>query len=81
MIIEFSVGNYASFKDPVTLSLVAARSIKSRNRALDAENLIPVDTDLSLLAKRPWVNLPPSRWSSSLKADSFVTDFLSTQIR
>src|SRR4051812_24364624 len=37
MIIEFTVANYLSFKEPQTLSMVAAK-IKSKNKLLDEEN-------------------------------------------
>ncbi|MCX6055886.1 MAG: ATP-binding protein [Chloroflexi bacterium] len=81
MIIEFSVGNYASFKDPVTLSLVAARSIKSRNRVLDAENLIPVDAELSLLVSTVVYGPNAGGKSNLIKASAFMCDFVRTSFR
>lgn len=47
MIIEFSVGNFRSFKDIAVISMVAA-NINSRNRDLDANNVFTVG-NLSLL--------------------------------
>lgn len=37
MLIEFTVGNFRSFKDPVTLSMVAA-NITAKNKTVDQEN-------------------------------------------
>ena len=38
MLIEFSVGNYKSFKDIVTFSMVAA-NLASKNKELDISNI------------------------------------------
>src|SRR3972149_10941578 len=48
MLIEFSVGNYRSFKDTVTFSMVAAK-ITAQDKRLDEDNVFKVDDDLSLL--------------------------------
>jgi AAA15 family ATPase/GTPase len=48
MLIEFTVGNYRSFKQPVTFSMVAAK-LRARDKTLDADNVFHVDDDLSLL--------------------------------
>jgi AAA15 family ATPase/GTPase len=48
MLIEFTVGNFASFKEPISLSMVAAK-IHSKNKIIDEENVIPIDKDLTLL--------------------------------
>jgi AAA15 family ATPase/GTPase len=48
MLIEFTVGNFRSFKEPVTLSMVAAK-IKARNPKVNENNTIIIDNKLTLL--------------------------------
>ena len=48
MLIEFSVGNYKSFKEIVTFSMVAAQ-ITAKDKTLDVNNIFPVDDELRLL--------------------------------
>ena len=48
MLIEFSVGNYRSFKEPVTFSMVAANLV-AKDKNLDANNVFAADKDLRLL--------------------------------
>ena len=48
MLIEFSVGNFASFKERITLSMVAAK-IKARDPRVNENNIIKVDDNLNLL--------------------------------
>lgn len=48
MLIGFSVGNYKSFKETVTLSLVAS-SITEEEKELDENNVFPINDKLSLL--------------------------------
>lgn len=48
MLIEFSVGNYKSFKDRVTFSMVAAK-LKAKEKTLDENNTFRIDDDLVLL--------------------------------
>ena len=48
MSIEFSVGNYLSFKETVTFSMVAAKLV-AKDKTLDENNVFSVDDDLSLL--------------------------------
>ena len=81
MLIEFSVENFASFKDSVTLSLVAARGIKSRNRSLDADNLIPVDAELNLLVSTVVYGPNAGGKSNLVKAAAFMRDFVQTSFR
>lgn len=81
MIIEFSVGNYLSFKDPVTLSLIAARAIKSRNRALDADNLVAVQKDLSLLTSTAIYGPNAGGKSNLVKAAAFMCEFARSSFR
>ena len=48
MLIEFSVGNYRSFKDKVTFSMVAANLV-SKDKSLDENNVFVIDKELRLL--------------------------------
>ena len=48
MLIEFSVGNYRSFKEKVTFSMVAANLV-AKDKKLDDENVFSIDDDLKLL--------------------------------
>ena len=51
MLIEFSVGNFLSFRDIQTLHLQATK-IRSRFEKVDKENVFPVNDDLSLLKSK-----------------------------
>ncbi len=75
MLIEFSVGNFRSFKDRVTLSMVAANLV-SKDKALDAENTIPVDDNLTLLTSAAIYGANASGKSNLVKAVSFMRDFV-----
>lgn len=48
MLVEFSVGNYKSFKEIETFSMVGA-SITAKDKTLDINNLFTVDDELTLL--------------------------------
>ena len=48
MLIEFTVGNFKSFRDKTTFSMIAA-NLTSDAPALDQDNVIPVKKDLRLL--------------------------------
>jgi len=48
MLIEFSVGNYRSFKETVTFSMVAAK-ISAKDKKLDEQNTFQADDRLKLL--------------------------------
>lgn len=48
MLIEFCVGNYRSFRDPVTLSMVAA-NLRSQDKQLDENNVFDAGRNLRLL--------------------------------
>lgn len=75
MLIEFTVGNFASFREPVTLSLVAAK-IRSKNKKLDQENVIPVDDDLSLLTSVAVYGHNASGKSNLVAAANFMRRFV-----
>lgn len=48
MLIEFTVGNFKSFRDKTTFSMIAA-NLTSGDPALDRDNVIPIKKDLRLL--------------------------------
>ncbi len=48
MLIEFTVGNFKSFRDRTTFSMIAA-NLTSDDPALDQDNVIPIKKDLRLL--------------------------------
>ena len=48
MLIEFTVGNYRSFKDPVTFSMVAAK-LRAKDKTLDENTVFPLTDKISLL--------------------------------
>ncbi|MEH2032507.1 MAG: ATP-binding protein [Nostoc sp.] len=48
MLVEFSVGNYRSFKEQVTFSMVAANLV-AEDKKLDKNNVFEIDSDLKLL--------------------------------
>lgn len=75
MLIEFSVGNYRSFKDPVTLSLVAA-PLESADPDLDRHNLYQVDDKLSLLKSAALYGANASGKSNLIKAMHFMKHFM-----
>jgi AAA15 family ATPase/GTPase len=48
MLIEFTVGNYRSFREPQTLSMLATR-IKARDEKLNENNVIQSPNNPALL--------------------------------
>ena len=75
MLIEFTVGNYLSFKDPVTLSMVAAK-LKSEDQDVDQNNTFPVDKNLSLLTSAAVYGANASGKSNLVKALRFMQWFV-----
>lgn len=70
MFIEFSVGNYRSFHQPVTLSMRAA-SLRSRDTQLDAENVF-ADHGLKLLRSAAIYGANASGKSNLIRALHFM---------
>jgi len=66
MLIEFSVANFRSFKDTVTLSMVAAK-LKARDSQLDEDCVVEIDSKLSLL-KSAGIYGPNASGKSNLAA-------------
>ncbi len=75
MLIEFSVGNYRSFKDKVTFSMVAA-NIVAKDKELDEKNVFLVDDDLNLLKSAAIYGANASGKSNLAKAISFMKWFM-----
>ncbi|NEQ97301.1 MAG: ATP-binding protein [Cyanothece sp. SIO2G6] len=75
MLIEFSVGNFRSFKDIVTLSMVAA-PISAKDKELDDNNVFQVDDELRLLKSAAIYGANASGKSNLAKALSFMRNFI-----
>jgi AAA15 family ATPase/GTPase len=75
MLIEFSVGNYLSFKEKVTFSMVASQ-IKSGDAKVDENNIFPVDGELSLLKSAAVYGANASGKSNLVKAMNFMRFFV-----
>ncbi len=75
MLVEFTVGNYRSFKDPVHLSLVAA-NLKAKDKGLDERNTFQVDKDLTLLKSAAIYGANASGKSNLVAAMLFMSAFV-----
>lgn len=75
MLIEFSIGNYRSFKDKVTFSMVAA-NIVAKEKELDDNNVFALDDDLKLLNRAVIYGANASGKSNLPKALSFMKWFM-----
>ncbi len=75
MLIEFSVGNYRSFKEPVTFSMVAANLV-AKDKKLDENNVFAVDDELKLLKSAAIYGANASGKSNLAKALRFMTWFM-----
>ncbi|MFN6558520.1 MAG: AAA family ATPase [Nostoc sp. ChiSLP01] len=75
MLLEFSIGNYRSFKDKVTFSMVAA-NIVTKEKELDDNNVFVVDDDLKLLKSAAIYGANASGKSNIAKALSFMKWFM-----
>jgi uncharacterized protein len=75
MLIEFSIGNYRSFKEKVTFSMVAA-SLVSQDKSLDSHNIFAVDKDLSLVKSAAIYGANASGKSNLAKALHFMMWFM-----
>jgi uncharacterized protein len=75
MLIEFSVGNYRSFKEKVTFSMVAANLV-AKDKQLDENNVFTVDDDLKLLKSAAIYGANGSGKSNLAKALIFMKRFM-----
>lgn len=75
MLIEFTVGNFRSFKEPATLSMAAAK-VKARNEKINENNTIVIDENLTLLTSAAIYGANASGKSNLIKAFGFMRDFV-----
>lgn len=75
MLIEFSVGNYRSFKDRVTFSMVAANLV-SKEKNIDINNTFEIDEELKLLKTAAIYGANASGKSNLAKALGFMKWFM-----
>lgn len=74
MLIEFSVGNYRSFKEKATFSMVAANLV-SAEKKLDENNVLEVDDNVKLLKSAAIYGANASGKSNLAKALRFMRLF------
>ena len=77
MLVEFGVGNYRSFKDIVTLSMVAA-NLRAKDKELDANNVFPLGESISLLKSAAIYGANASGKSNLVRAIKFMRQFVRT---
>lgn len=75
MLIEFSVGNFRSFREEVTFSMVAA-PLKSKNKELDEDNVFEVLGQPALLTSAAVYGANASGKSNFVKAIVFMRNFV-----
>jgi uncharacterized protein len=75
MLIEFSVGNYRSFKERVTFSMVAA-NLAAKQKELDENNVFAIDKNLKLLKSAAIYGANASGKSNLAKALGFMLEFM-----
>lgn len=75
MLIEFSVGNYRSFKEKVTFSMLAANRV-AKDKQLDDNNVFAVDDNLKLLKSAAIYGANASGKTNIAKALSFMKWFM-----
>jgi len=80
MIIEFTVGNFRSFKEPVTLSMVAAK-LKARDPKININNTIRVNDKLTLLTSSAIYGANASGKSNLVHALRFMRSFVLSSSR
>jgi uncharacterized protein len=73
--IEFSVGNYRSFKDVVTFSMVAA-PIQHEDETLDRDNVFAISKEITLLKSAAIYGANASGKSNLVRAISFMKNFV-----
>ena len=75
MLIEFSAGNFRSFKDTVTLSMLATR-INARDPQIDQNNIFDADEQLKLLTTAAVYGANASGKSNLVSALAFMRTFV-----
>ena len=74
MFIEFTVGNYRSFRDPVTLSMVAAK-LKSKENHVDENNVFTQEGQPPLLTSAAIFGPNASGKSNLIRSTGFDAGF------
>lgn len=77
MLMEFTVGNFRSFKEPVTLSMLAAK-LKARDPKVDENNTIAINDKITLLMAAPIYGANASGKSNLIQAIGFMRQFVLT---
>ena len=75
MLVEFTVANFRSFQDAMTLSMVAANLV-AKDKTVDTSNLIKTDSEISLLKTAVIYGANASGKSNFLKALLFMKSFM-----
>ena len=75
MLIQFTVGNYLSFKEPVTLSMTATDE-RAKFEKLNENNVFKIDEELSLLKSAAVYGANASGKSNLVKAMAFMHWFV-----
>jgi len=75
MLIQFSVGNFRSFNERTTLSMVAANT-NARDPLINKNNTIPVNDKLTLLTSAAIYGANASGKSNVVRALSFMRQFI-----
>jgi len=75
MLIEFSVGNYKSFMETMSFSMVAAR-LTAKDKRLDKHNVFKVGNDLSLLKSAAIYGANAGGKSNFIAAIRFMKNFV-----
>ena len=80
MLVEFTVGNFCSFREPVTLSLVAAK-LTSQDERVDYNNVFEVENQPSLLTTAAIYGANASGKSNLIEAIAFMMNFVKSSAR
>jgi len=75
MLVEFCIGNYRSFRDPVTLSMVAA-DLRSQDKQLDENNVFAAGRGLRLLTSAVIYGANASGKSNLIRAMGLMRNFV-----
>jgi AAA15 family ATPase/GTPase len=75
MLVKFTVANFRSFQDAMTLSMVAANLV-AKDKTVDTSNLIKTDSEISLLKTAVIYGANASGKSNLLKALLFMKSFM-----
>ncbi len=80
MLVEFSVENFRSLRERVTLSMIAAR-LRARNERMDSDNVIEMNDKLALLRSAMIYGANASGKSNIIQAVTFMRSFVMNSAR